>query len=111
MQAADFSPVITNIHLFQPISQLQGFGFSSVTGFPRTFYLRQAEPAPIEMGNSECGDFGELSRAVRNTDWGCSWLSHSVPSPIFLGGAGMGGEWMADYGIISTFSRGRIVVK
>src|ERR1700722_12447242 len=37
------------------------------------FYLRQAEPAPMEMRNSECGEFG---RAVRKTGgaegFGCS---------------------------------------
>ncbi|HXC99260.1 MAG TPA: hypothetical protein VN048_07955 [Verrucomicrobiae bacterium] len=36
-QVTDFSPVITNFHDFRPNSQLQGFGFSPVTGFPMTF--------------------------------------------------------------------------
>jgi hypothetical protein len=74
VQVADFSPVIAEIHVFHPISQLQGFGFPPVTGFHGTFFLlRQAEPAPIEMRNSECGEFG---RAVRKTGgregFGCS---------------------------------------
>jgi hypothetical protein len=36
-QVTDFSPVIAKIHVFQPISQLQDFGFSLVMGFLRTF--------------------------------------------------------------------------
>jgi hypothetical protein len=39
VQVADFSPVITNFHDFRPISQLQGFGFSPVTGFPGILFI------------------------------------------------------------------------
>jgi hypothetical protein len=38
-QVTDFSPVITNFHDFRPNSQLQGFGFSPVTGFPGIFFI------------------------------------------------------------------------
>ena len=36
-QVADFSPVTAEIHVFHPVSQLQGFGFSPVMGFPGIF--------------------------------------------------------------------------
>jgi hypothetical protein len=41
VQAIDFPPVIAILLVFYPISQVQGFGFSPVTGFPRIFYLRE----------------------------------------------------------------------
>jgi len=59
VQAYDFSPVRNILHVFQPISQSQGFDFSPVTKKTGFIYFsrRQAKPAPnggqLKMQNSK----------------------------------------------------------
>ena len=87
LQTADFSPAITNPHVFRPVSQLQGFGFSPVTGFLRTFFncgRQSLHPSKCGIRNAETSASSVEPCGVRNTG-GCPGLSRLVPPSIFFG--------------------------